>query len=259
MRRDRSIPGWRAPLLTLSIFLFAGALSACRDTAAAGNESNEPSELVIFVYDRSWSMPDHILELARDLTGQRLRTLNHGDRIAALELLQRSLAEPPKRWSQSVPEREYTNHQIRQDSVMLARFLRDARDYLSAYADTAGRRQIMGTDLLSTMHDVAAELRAAPEHRATMYLFSDMLQSTPEIEMEGLRRMPGSSWVADASAAGKLPDLEGLCVVVIGARTDTDAGQQVKDFWMEYFEATGAKLYESNYTLRPVTVPERAC
>ena len=245
----------------LSGLLLGFTLSACSDGAAADadTEADEPGELAIFVYDRSWSIPDYSLELARDLTAQRLRTLDHGDRIAALEVLQRSLAEPPKRWSQAVPEREFPGQDVPRDSVTLARFLRDARDYLVAYADTAGRREIMGTDLLSTLHDVAAEVRAAPDHRATMYLFSDMLQSTPEIEMEGMRRMPGPDWVDSAKAAGKLPDLEGLCVVVIGARVDTDAAQRVKEFWKEYFEATGAKLYDSNYMLRPVTVPERPC
>lgn len=247
--------------MLLPLLLVALTLPACRDGAAADadEEAAEPGDLAIFVYDRSWSIPDYGLELARDLTAQRLRTLEHGDRIAALEVLQRSLAEPPKRWSQAVPEREFPEQRVPRDSVTLARFLRDARDYLVAYADTAGRSEIMGTDLLSTLHDVAAELRAAPEHRATLYLFSDMLQSGPEIEMEGTRRMPGREWVSEAQAAGKLPDLEGLCVVVIGARVDTDAAQRVKDFWKEYFEATGATLYDSNYMLRPVTVPERPC
>ena len=77
--------------------------------------------------------------------------------------------------------------------------------------------------------------------------------------MEGLRAMPSANWVSRQKAAGTLPDLSGLCVVVVGARVDTNASQRVKQFWDEYFEATGARLEDANYMLRPVTLPEYPC
>jgi hypothetical protein len=215
--------------------------------------------LVVFVYDRSTSIPDHTLSLARELTNGRIDQLDHGDRIAALRVLQLSLAEPPQRWSQMVPERQWEDQEIARDSVQRARFLRDAQDYLASYSDSTGRGGITGTDVFSTLHDVGEELRAFEDHEATLYIFSDMLQSTPAIEMEGLRRMPGTHWVKETYAKGMLPDLEGLCVVVVGARVDTDQGQRVKRFWTEYFEVTGATLLDRNYTLRPVRLPERPC
>ena len=49
-----------------------------------------------------------IEELARQLTNNRIRKLDHGDRIAAHQLLQLSLEEPPRRWSETVPQREFT-------------------------------------------------------------------------------------------------------------------------------------------------------
>lgn len=229
------------------------------DTTSAAGETEDPRELVIFVYDRSTSIPNHSLALAQTLVNQRIDALEHGDRIAALQLLQLSLAEPPKRWSQSVPEREWENREISRDSIARARFVQDAKAYLRGFADTTGRQHIDGTDILSTLHDVAAELRAYPDHRATLYLFSDMLQSNRTIDMEGLRRMPSPDYVAEASAEGKLPDLTGLCVVVVGARVDTDAAQRVKRFWSEYFEVTGARLLDENYMLRPVRLPLDPC
>lgn len=234
-------------------------LAGCRGGSAADFEEDRVKEHVLFVYDRSTSLPNHKLELAQDLTAQRVRGLEHGDRVAALQVLQRSLAEPPRRWSQPVPEREFEDRRIPDDSVTLARFRNDVRDFLVSFADTADRDHINGTDLLSTFHDVGEELRAAPDHQATMYVFSDMLQSTPEIEMERLLRMPARDWVEEAAAAGTLPDLRGLCVVVIGARVDTEAAQRVKAFWTEYFEATGAELADRNYVLRPVEIPREPC
>ena len=249
-----------AGLLACAISVATGACrGAVAENADRKSASSGPHELVVFVYDRSTSIPDHTLSLAHDLTNGRIDHLRHGDRIAALQVLQLSLAEPPLRWSQMVPQRQWEEQEIARDSVVRARFLKDAQDYLASYSDTAGRSGITGTDLLSTLHDVGEELRAFADYEATVYIFSDMLQSTPSIEMEGLRRMPGAHWAKEKYARGMLPDLEGLCVVVVGARVDTDAGQQVKSFWKEYFDVTGATLLDRNYTLRPVTLPERPC
>ncbi|MFQ5888682.1 MAG: hypothetical protein ACE5JR_01380 [Gemmatimonadota bacterium] len=229
-------------------------------SAAGGAEIAEgPPELVIFVYDRSTSIDDYQLDLARELTNERIGQLTHNDRIAALQLLQLSLEEPPKRWAQSVPRRQWQQLELARDSITRARFLKDAQDYLVAFTDTANREHIDGTDILSTLHDVAAELRAWPNREATLYIFSDMLQSNRTIDMEGLRKMPPPDWVATEKAGGTLPDLTGLCIVVVGARVDTEAAQRVKDFWEEYFEATGAILEDRNYMLRPVKLPSPAC
>jgi len=170
-----------------------------------------------------------------------------------------SLEEEPRRWSQPVPERRFPDRKLRRDSVSLARFQADARVFLRTYSDTAGRSGILHTDLLSTMHDVAAEVRAFPNHRPILYVFSDMLQSDGTFEMEGLRRMPSEGWVQRRAREGRLPDLEDVCVHVVGARTDTRTGQRVKRFWTEYFEATGAKLLDRNYTFRPVRLTKHPC
>lgn len=239
----------------------AAGSAACSGEAPdpATTGAPEPPQLVIFVYDRSTSIPDHQLELARQLTDRRLDEMSHGDRIAGMQLLQLSLAEPPERWSQAIPVREVEGYEVTRDSVALVRFLRDAKILLRRFSQVEGRENIGGTDILSTLHDVAAEVRPYPDHEATLYLFSDMLQSNRVIDMEGLSRMPPDGWVENAKSNGQLPDLSGLCVVVIGARVDTPAAQRVKSFWDEYFGATGATLYDRNYMLRPVRLPVEPC
>ncbi|TFG62336.1 MAG: hypothetical protein E4H28_07775 [Gemmatimonadales bacterium] len=232
-------------------------------SAAGGQKATEitrrPPQLVVFAYDRSTSISGNQLEIARQLTNERVRKLDHGDRIAAHQLLQLSLEEPPLRWSQDVPAREFQDQALSRDSISRTRFLQDAQDYLIACTDSLERGSINGTDILSTLHDIAADLRAARGRQSMLYIFSDMLQSTRTIEMEGLRAMPPDNWVLREKAAGTLPDHTGLCVVVVGARVDTNASQRVKRFWKEYFEATGARLDDVNYTLRPVTLPEYPC
>ena len=254
-------------LLSVTALLGAVVVAACgtQEGNAAGGEGEggvvkrSTPQLVVFVYDRSTSISHHQLDLARQLTNDRIRKLDHGDRIAAHQLLQLSLEEPPQRWSETIPQRQFTEQAMMRDSVQRARFLRDAQDYLIAFTDTTARGNIDGTDILSTLHDVAADLRAAPGREATLYIFSDMLQSNRAIDMEGLRLMPPSNYVEREQSAGTLPDLSGLCVYVVGARVDTNASQRVKEFWQEYFDATGAIFEARNYTLRPVELPEHPC
>ena len=250
----------RLPALALATTLLS---TACSGGASSDGQAEattpEPRELVLFVYDRSTSIPDHALELAERLTIDRIMQLDHGDRVGGMRVLQLSLAEERQSWSDMVPERMVKDFEVARDSATRVRFLRDAAVLLGRLSDQEGRDDVDGTDILSTLHDVAAEMKAYPDHEATVYLFSDMLQSNRQIDMEGLRLMPPAAWVQQAKDSGRLPDLSGLCVVVVGARVDTQASQRVKAFWDEYFQATGATLTASNYMLRPVRLPANPC
>lgn len=255
--------GWKrcpsSAALTALAGLLVAAVGGCGGSPAEGDSGTPPSKLAIFVYDRSGSMSDYQLELAQELTSRRVRQLDHGDRIVAMELLEASLAEPPQRWSQRVPDREYPDMRVESDSLARDRFLRDAVTYMRNFTETDSREPARGTDILSTLHDVAADLRAHSDHDAILYLFSDMLQANATLNFERPGDEPPVGWVDKAVEEDRLPDLQGLCVVAVGARTDTQQGQAVKDFWMRYFEGTGATLRSRNYMLRPVELPENPC
>lgn len=257
--RSRAMGRLATALVAAAALAPVWACSSGAPADARAERPAEPNRLVVFVYDRSTSIPDHQLAAANELTNLRIDELDHGDRVASMQLLQLSLAEPPKRWAQAVPEREVVDHEIARDSVSRVRFLRDAKALLRQFSDTAGRDDVNGTDILSTLHDVGAEIRAYPDHTAILYLFSDMLQSNRLIDMEGLRQMPPDGWIAQAAEQGRLPDLTGLCVMVVGARVDTEQAQRVKAFWDEYFRTTGATLRDRNYVLRPVRLPADPC
>jgi hypothetical protein len=244
--------------LLVALLLLAACTGGERPVPPELLDDRDP-ELLVLLFDRSNSVMDHELEHFRELTRERLGMLHHGDRIVAFELLEQSLDEEPRRWTQTVPEREYRDRVMQRDSVSRARFVQDARDYLGQYTDPEGRDGILGTDILSTLHLAAAEVAAYQEHRATVVLFSDMLQANALMNMEGLVRMPPAGWVERQASAGTLPDLRGACVVVVGARVDTPAGQRVRSFWEEYFEATNADLRRSNYQHRAVRLAEWPC
>lgn len=256
---SRSIPLLAPFALSVLIPGLAGCGDAdVRSSAPAVDGALTPRQLVL-IYDRSTSITGGELYLYRQLTNQVIQALDHGDRIVAHEMLQLSLEEPPQRWAQRVPEREFENRMMERDAENRERFLKDVRDYLGKFTETQGRDNYLGTDVLSTLHDVAADVRGFPDHRTTVILFSDMLQATDEINMEDMIRMPEADWVAQRAADGRLPDLSGACIVVAGARTDTAEGQRVKSFWKDYFTATGATFHDHNYAYRPVRIPDNPC
>ncbi|MEX1256111.1 MAG: hypothetical protein WEG36_00680 [Gemmatimonadota bacterium] len=248
-----------AVAVLLAIVIASGCSELPGERLAQASDPLNPPSLVIFAFDRSSSILEHELAHAASLTRDRMRRLTHGDRFVALEILQLSLVEEPHRWAQQVPEREFPDRTMPRDSVTLARFLQDARDYVGIFTDPAGREEIRGTDILSTLHLVDEELAVNPGHLSTLVLYSDMLQANEIMNMEGLVRMPPADWVARQAAARTLPDLSGLCVVVVGAVDDNDRSQVVRRFWEEYFEATGAELREPNYGYRPVQIPVQPC
>ncbi len=248
-----------APLAVLLVLAFVAGCGGDPPPPPPEASDDHVPELLVLVYDRSSSIVDHELEHYQELTRSRLETLRHGDHLVALEILEQSLQEDPNRWSQPVPTRERQDRVMPRDSVNRARFIQDVRDYLVRYTNTDEREPAMGTDILSTLHLVAAELSAYPDHRATVVLFSDMLQANEVMNMEGLVRMPHARWIEEQAERGTLPDLSGACIVVVGARVDTSASQRVRDFWEEYFEVTGAVLRPGNYQHRAVRIPADPC
>jgi hypothetical protein len=249
----RSIP-W-LPALLLGVLFLPG----CGGEAAPPPAAPEPPRQFILLYDRSSSILDHELQHYRELTDGIAGELGHGDRIVAMELLQLSLAEAPRRWAQEVPQREFQDRAMSRDSLSLARFATDVRDYLTTFTDAADREELLGTDILSTLQDAGDEIRGYPGYRTVLVIFSDMLHATQELNMEGLQRMPPPDWVQRAVAEGRLPDFSGVCVLVSGARVDTPAAQRVKAFWMDYFQATGATLLDRNYGYRPPRLVPESC
>lgn len=240
-----------------------GLVAACApdgpdaEVALANEAPAAPLHQIIFAYDRSTSITPEELNVYQSLTAQNVDYLSHNDRVAAIGVLQLSLTETPDRWQVQVPDREFANKDLSSDSTALVRFRRDARDYLRKFTVPEGREGYKGTDILSTLFDIASEVRAYPDHKSTVILFSDMLQATEEMNMEG--NAPPEDWVAKRKAEGRLPDLSGACIVVAGARTDTAEGQKVKKFWQDYFQATGATLLDRNYSYRPVKIPQDPC
>ncbi|HEX6909348.1 MAG TPA: hypothetical protein VF142_03085 [Longimicrobium sp.] len=107
--------------------------------------------------------------------------------------------------------------------------------------------QAKGTDLLSTLYTAGERARETTGARTVLVLLSDMLHCADSICMEPPGEVPDSTWVAARTEAGRMPGLDGICIVTVGADVSTDHGVRVREFWRRYFRATGADFSESRY------------
>jgi hypothetical protein len=84
--------------------------------------------------------------------------------------------------------------------------------------------------------------------RRTLVLFSDMRQSTPDLNLESLRIVPSFSSVA--KRCGALPDFHNVQVYFLGvdgAGRSTIYWESLQCFWTAYFHNAGAVL--ENYSV----------
>ena len=98
--------------------------------------------------------------------------------------------------------------------------------------------------MLTTLYRAADYAKAANGRRTTLLLLSDMLNATRELNMERAGGVPDSAWIAARVGEGRVPDLRGVCVVVVGADVRTGTGVAVRRFWEGYLRAAGAEVAE---------------
>lgn len=116
----------------------------------------------------------------------------------------------------------------------------------------ADQRNFPTTDLLGAMHLAQTALRgeatASARHRY-LVLFSDMVESSPRYDFTREKFTAARiRAVLDTERRRGLPDLQGVKVWVAGGGAELKGGltsEQVlglRNFWIEYFRATGADL-----------------
>jgi hypothetical protein len=172
--------------------------------------------------------------------------LDFGDRLVLIEMHQRSPVDDVRRWADSIPLPPDPSYVTTRDRRMAEGVREGARTVVEKFfVPPSGPAP--HTDIFSTLQVAGEYVRSAGGRATTVVLLSDMFQSANGIEMERGLRMPPPGWVDDHKAAGRLPNLEGACIGVIGADASTENGKAVQEFWRNYFEAVGATLEERNW------------
>lgn len=235
IRRDRA----------LAAALLIGALAGCED-ARGSNAAPLQGHLYVVGIDISGSRSPTQLRDGQKLINELINGMTYGDRLVLIQTYQAG-KDSTGQWVDSIPSLHDVKTVTGRDRDRLADFHAIAGAMASVFFDVNRQRRAPTTDLFYTLGRAADYMRAAGGRQSTVVLMSDMLQSTPEIDMERPGGVPGSAWIADRAKDGRLPDLTGACIVIAGAEVATAGAVRVRRFWEEYFRSTGAQLPAENY------------
>lgn len=183
--------------------------------------------------------------------GQRLMNsvidrMTNGDKLVVVQTYQAG-TDASGNWEGEIPPARKPGQPNGADRKKAEQFRNTAQLITATFFDSTQSKHVMTTDLLFTIGRAADLAKAAEGRRTQLVLLSDMLNATPELNMERKGGVPDASWVAQRKAQGRLPDLRDVCVAVAGADVGSTRGVATRAFWMSYFEAAGARLDDANY------------
>jgi len=112
-----------------------------------------------------------------------------------------------------------------------------------------------GTRILEAMQLAERAFSTYTGKLRVLVIFSDMIEQSDRYDFsaEGLTQQRIQQIVAEERSKGRLPSLTGVEICVTGAGASRTGGlpsdrlQSIRDFWLEYFKATGGTLPKSRY------------
>ena len=195
--------------------------------------------MTVVAVDLSTSRSEAKVREDRALVAGIVEALGHGERFALLEVHRDGPEGGSRRWIGDMPAARRLPPE-KGDVRRLAERQAEVQEVVEAFfADSSSVRQIPRTDLLSTIATAAELVAEAGRGSARVVVLSDMLNATPELNLEA-GEVPDAGWVRRRKEAGLIPELAGVCVVAIGGDARTARGVAVSSFGTAYFEAAGA-------------------
>jgi hypothetical protein len=224
------------------------------NTAETVNSANQ----YVVGIDISGSRTSSQLQEEQAVVEGLMSRMSFGDRIILVETYRTGI-DSAGQWQDSIPARRFTGELRARERADLEEFRSAAPRVAATFFDAEKSKRVMSTDLFRTLWRAADYAKSANGRRTTLVLLSDMLQSTSEVNMERAGGVPPGSWIESRKAEGRLPDLAGVCVFVVGADPSSQQGAKVRAFWQKYFEAAGAQAPSTNYRNMVSDVGEIRC
>jgi hypothetical protein len=182
--------------------------------------------------------------------------MHPGDAIEAALITEKSLSELelsiecdfPVIESKADTELLEKAAKIRSDSMLNIKI-----DSLLIVADSVlfkPKRKILKTEILSSLQVAERVFKSFKQPRKILVIFSDMIE---ESSIANFARRVVSGSLADEiikkqKENGTLPNLKSVKVYVVGAaHPDTKRYNQIRNFWLNYFEHNSAVLEKQNY------------
>jgi hypothetical protein len=232
--------------LAVGLVLLGAAGCSDADAEAPNASGLMAPSLTTVLIDRSGSRTPHEIAGDRQLLKEIIEELAFGERIVVLQVHHAGRSDGARRWTSEMPTPVNAAAPTPVDHQSLNRTRSAAALAATELFDSMRPNR---TDLIATLFDASDVIRGSQGVHARIIMLSDMLQSTPEMDMETGRGGAGSTeqWLRDRKRQGLLPDLARVCVVVIGGDRSTENGARAFRFWQDYFSAAGAELKSSNY------------
>ena len=225
---------------------------------AVGSESPSKGHSYIVGIDISGSRTKAELDESKQLLDALIERLQAGDHLTLIEVYQGG-REPARQWSDSIRSPRDPKQPTASDRRRVQDFKDIARMQTSILFDSVRAKGILSTDIFGTLSRAADYAKASRNRGTTLLLLSDMMNETPDVRMTNRQDIPDDSWIHHLAAAKRIPQLRGVCVVVVGADVSSARGAAIRDFWDKYFEAAGTSVSSDNYRNMISDPAEVAC
>jgi hypothetical protein len=237
--------------LTLILFLSLGLFYCSSEGEQKAVVANKVV-LVLFDLSESTNKPE-IRKTYSENFGVILSKITHGDAVVAGWITEHSGAELVLPVNISFPpfESATTNPLVRRgqqakEDSKLRETLRGIHEELDSLLQHTTRK-VLQTDILSSLLMAERIFKNFPHPKKVLVIMSDMIEDsgTYNFERETLTSERISQIIIRAKKDGRLPDLAGVKVYVIGATArDMNKFYQIRNFWLTYFQACQANLID---------------
>jgi hypothetical protein len=185
------------------------------------------------------SGPDGTNEFQKNIDGvtRLLSQVPSGSRITVIGITDHSFAQPYVLLSARVPDDTgYFGERLTAARSQLIRAWKQRSSHLTA--------SFQQTDILGALQ-LASEIFAQqpdPGHR-TLVIFSDMRQSTQDLNLEAPKVVPSFATMAKrCGTPSALQNVQGYVLGADGANKSSAYWESLKRFWTDYFQNAGAVL-----------------
>lgn len=242
--RNSPWPGCAPAKALLLVAASAVFVAGCDD--AVGGESASQGHSYIVGIDISGSRTKTEMDESRHLLDGLINRLQAGDHLTLIEVYQGG-RQPARQWSDSIRSPRKAGHLTASEQRRLDDFKEIARMQTAILFDSARAKEIHATDIFGTLSRAADYAKASRNRATTLLMLSDMMNETPDVRMTAREDIPRTAWIRQLAAEKRIPQLEGVCVVVAGADVSSERGAAIRNFWTKYFEAAGTRIAPDNY------------
>ena len=241
----------------LLVVAAATLVAAGCDDAVGGDLADRGHSYIVGI-DISGSRTKAELDESKQLLDALIGRLEAGDHLTLIEVYQGG-REPARQWSANIRAPRNPGKPTGSDKRRVEDFKNIARMQTSILFDSARAKEIQATDIFGTISRAADYAKASRNRGTTLLLLSDMINETADVRMVNTQDIPRDAWIQRLAAAKRIPQLNGVCVVVAGADVSSARGAAIREFWNDYFQAAGTRVEAENYRNMISDPSEVAC